>query len=850
MPTKRTQRVGGREITEMSTSILPQLSKANKRNKTNTTAPKSPGRSNSLVPLVGSRTYQADDDLEEYLTRDGLFKATKAQVYNHTQRQLRPVAMTKLSSYARFKGVILDVDDISKIPPKMNLHDLDRWEKACREASNGLSAPNLSTAQRDTNSSKQVQPTASQPDEGGRTYAELLDEYSMHEFIIRKGVTLRNTPEFASFKRRNTPGWGNIELVIRKLEQFLKDYAIELAFVDGKKVAAIAAFQVDDILSREDMLQCIVNRDDVERLTNNVRQLYSTGHAGVRLAAQKIQATWRMFAQRIAYKHLIVGMRAATVIQRGWKLYMLHCITRKTIKATHDAQLLRWRKTMEEFRQRWPQIQSGRRCIIHLPSLSYPCFHAKNVPFYLPLQSGQFTRLADLRDPNVDVIILAPFRPEPEVLDYYYNVLETSGVYNPRGRLTLLVPEDVKRLPEGLSLTRLVLLSSRLMKCLGSIGRDKNTYIVPGVIGLEELSLAIKLNVPLLSSEPEVAQAFGTKSGSRRLLNMANVPMPVGVQGLTNREELLVALSRLIEEHREVSRWLVKLDTESGSRGHAYFDVSRLRAVNERNECTRMDWDAFMTMFDAVGGCVEAVPNRIKASLTANLFVDPLGKVYINSVVEPLLAPAFTVMGCHFPPQNLVPFSTIRSAALSIGKVASRKGIMGYLSVDFVVHDTCESGSPSLSAVDVDLFLTNNAAAHSFACLATNSTWSGETGTCKFNKTNSDLVYVYSGIIHSPFISAVRHRSFFSLCQAKGLLFDRQLRQGLVYHMVDVLLRGCIGVLSVGTQNSSTIKMLKDFQSLLNLELPKQCEHSSDSNFVYFYSVIHQLTRSLVASNS
>ncbi|ORC90065.1 IQ calmodulin-binding protein motif family protein [Trypanosoma theileri] len=828
----------------------------------------------SIARMAEVGNIPADADLERMLTTDGPFKAKRAPLHRNTSRVSTRV-MTDVSPYNRLNGVILDVADISKIPGKLNLKDLREWESAQGNDSRGASTVDPLIGIDKQQQYMTFPPPYSNSRDETRTYAELLDVYSMHEFIIRKGVTLRNTPEFASFKRRYIACWGNVELVIRKLEEFLKNYGIDLAYVDGKKVAGLATYQVDDLLSREEMLQCLANREEVEPLTSSVVQQYACGMSGQHLAAEKIQATWRMYFQRIAYRHLLVGTKAAIIIQRKWALYRSHRLTKRTIKIQRETRLLRWKKTMEDFTNNWPKIKEGRRLIIHLPSLSYPRFHAKHVPFYVAMQMGQLTRLADLRDPKVDVVLLAPFRPEQEVLDYYHNLLENSGIQNSRGRFTLLVPEDAKRLPEGLSLTRLVVLSSRLMKCLAALCKNRNAYVVPGVIGPEELSFAVELNLPMLSADPTIAQAFGTKSGCQRLLDLAEVNKPVGVHGLRNRQDLLSALATLMIEHRDITRWLVKLETESGGRGHAYFDVNRIRVLrgddhsrknylgvlNELEEHAGKrarlvhtnsypDWESYAAMFDVVGGCVEAVPNRIKSSLTANLFVEPTGAVNLHSVVEPMLAPAYTVMGCRFPLQKFIPFTEVREAALSVGKAAFRRRIMGYMSVDFVFCDAGdgEESSQQLCAVDVDLYLTNNAAAHSFACLITDSEWDDETGLCYFRGTRQSLYYAYSGLIHSPFISAVRHSNFFSLCQSRGLSFDTERHVGLVFHMVDVLLRGCIGVLSVGKDRSYITRIMKEFQSLLNLELPKQSEHSSESNFVYFSSAIHQLVRSVSIS--
>jgi hypothetical protein len=42
-----------------------------------------------------------------------------------------------------------------------------------------------------------------------------MDEYSLHQFIIRKGKALENTPEFVSYRRTHRGNWGAIERIIR-----------------------------------------------------------------------------------------------------------------------------------------------------------------------------------------------------------------------------------------------------------------------------------------------------------------------------------------------------------------------------------------------------------------------------------------------------------------------------------------------------------------------------------------------------------------------------------------------------------------------------------------------------------
>ena len=60
---------------------------------------------------------------------------------------------------------------------------------------------------------------------GARDYNALLDEFSLHQFIIRRGVTLSSTPEFESYKRKHARTWGPIQDAITLLEQLLVSHA-------------------------------------------------------------------------------------------------------------------------------------------------------------------------------------------------------------------------------------------------------------------------------------------------------------------------------------------------------------------------------------------------------------------------------------------------------------------------------------------------------------------------------------------------------------------------------------------------------------------------------------------------
>ena len=106
-----------------------------------------------------------------------------------------------------------------------------------------------------------------------RTYQELLDVYSLHEFIIRKGKTLANTPEFMSFQRSFRDGWDGIKAVVVALEELLTEYAIPLAYIDGKKVAVLGG-----VLRRQGLPQGRIRGEGISKAAPEaVRQAVGGG---------------------------------------------------------------------------------------------------------------------------------------------------------------------------------------------------------------------------------------------------------------------------------------------------------------------------------------------------------------------------------------------------------------------------------------------------------------------------------------------------------------------------------------------------------------------------------------------
>ena len=79
------------------------------------------------------------------------------------------------------------------------------------------------------------------------------------------------------------------------------------------------------------------------------------------------------------------------------------------------------------------QIKKGRRVVVHIPSLSVNASQRVTVDNLYKQQNRAITRLCEIKDPNVDVVYVAPFQMTDDLVLYYERLMEVGGVSNPKG---------------------------------------------------------------------------------------------------------------------------------------------------------------------------------------------------------------------------------------------------------------------------------------------------------------------------------------------------------------------------------------------------------------------------------
>ena len=136
---------------------------------------------------------------------------------------------------------------------------------------------------------------------------------------------------------------------------------------------------------------------------------------------------------------------------------------------------------------------------------------------YKQRENCQISRIFRLKDPNVDVIYVAPFMLTSEVTKYYMKILELVEVENAGGRLHIVVPENYVKFKGHMSLTQALLYSPKACKQIQNLIANTQAYIVPGKYSEIDVKLSIQLGVPILCGDPTKIKDYATKSFSKRI---------------------------------------------------------------------------------------------------------------------------------------------------------------------------------------------------------------------------------------------------------------------------------------------------------------------------------------------
>eukprot|EP01029_Cantina_marsupialis_P010545 TRINITY_DN23_c8_g1_i1.p1 TRINITY_DN23_c8_g1~~TRINITY_DN23_c8_g1_i1.p1 ORF type:complete len:1057 (+),score=252.90 TRINITY_DN23_c8_g1_i1:125-3295(+) len=723
-----------------------------------------------------------------------------------------------------------------------------------------------------------------------RGFNELLDTYSLHQFIIRNAKTITNTPEFMSFHRRHGSIWGPIMTILKALEELLAIYAVPLAYIDGKQVALLAT---DDLSAPtfDQLLSCITNVDQVAPLLHIPGQRFR-GPNGRKLAAIAIQSVFRMYNAKSKFGKLKAHTIAINLIARAWKAYIDRTKCREQLRQKRKDEEARWRGLQDTLKERWSTIQNERRVIVHVPSYTISENQRLSMPVLRNRENAQMSRMCELLDENTEIIYIVPYHLSQDVATYHKKLMQVGAGARGASAFRIIVPENLHRFPASLCLSQVFRMSPRAIRRVKRAVTGKNAYLVPGLIGPEDKKLALTLDIPLLGADPEISTLYSSKSGSKRVFAMAEINTPPGAHDIYDDEELYQALGSLIVAHPYVDKWMLKLDNEIDGRGNAIFDATGLKIVKilrtQRASSSNAQWLRPDVQLDARGkvlpllkkyflrlltvshleahssctefikaisrqGCViEAMPDNSRGVVSLDLFISPNGNIDLRSSHDLFCNPYGQTLVSRFP-QTLLPGPAAEGAALAVGEVLYRENIIGYASIDVIVFYDERAKDLRTWAIDLNLRLTDHAASFTFFDFLIKGKFNSTTGI--YSISNDSVPQEgprERGYMSIPFlcyspISQVQHSTFFNICRLNGISFDLFEKTGSVFSLNDSLLSGTLGVMSLGPSPYICIDLLWRCLQFLRTKVPATDDNLND-NFQHIRQLMKPIYREMVIS--
>ena len=428
-----------------------------------------------------------------------------------------------------------------------------------------------------------------------------------------------------------------------------------------------------------------------------------------------------------------------------------------------------------------------------------------------------------LRQPGAEVVYVTSEPVQPNVIDYYLDLLPNVDPSDARRRLHLVSPNDGGATP----LSAKLLERPRLLDEIRSLAGDPDrAHLVPFTTTRLERDLALDLGIPMYGADPKF-NALGTKSGARALFAETGVPYPEGREDLHSVDDLVDALVELVAADPDLERVVVKHNEGVSGLGNAMVDVrglagaSRVRFVERlqdlRPEDPQTNPEDFLARLDAGGVVEELIVGREIRSPSAQMRATPFGSVEQLSTHDQLLGgpSGHLFLGSVFPASSEYA-REISTQALKVGDALARRGVLGRFAVDFLSVRT-DRGWTSYA---IELNLRKGGTTHPYLTLQFLTGGEYDAESARFLTPEGRAKYfVSTDRLESQAYRLLRPDDVFAMAAREGLHFDHSSQTGAVFHMLATLGRhGFLGVTVVGDSPMQARGLFDQTRAALNRE--------------------------------
>ena len=467
----------------------------------------------------------------------------------------------------------------------------------------------------------------------------------------------------------------------------------------------------------------------------------------------------------------------------------------------------------------FPQVtdptKAEQRTVVAIPSISYGeevlSLHANELD---ALEERFLYLVFALRRPRARLVVVTSRPIRAEVVDYFLDLI--SEVPDARERIDLVSPDDGSVRP----LSHKLLDRPQVVAQIAELAGDgDHAFIMPFNVRAAERDLALALDIPIYGIDSRF-ERYGTKTGSRRLFEAADVPHPRGVNAVRTRAELSDALIALRAWRPGLEAAVIKHDDAVYGEGNHVMHLRDLPPPGTAEERAAIDVRLrslpadYMATF-ADGGIVEEMIAGEIRSPSVQMRILPGGNPLVISTHDQVLGGARgqSFVGCTFPADRDYAALVVHEAR-KVGRYLALQGVMGRFGIDFVVARGEEGWAPYA----LEINLREGGTSHPYGAL-----WLLTDGSLDEDKTTYRTPdggrkhYFATDRLGDPAYAAIGLETFLAATREAGLAWDARSQTGAVFHMLSLLEpQGRLGVTAIADSPEAAQELYLDVVALLD----------------------------------
>ncbi len=413
------------------------------------------------------------------------------------------------------------------------------------------------------------------------------------------------------------------------------------------------------------------------------------------------------------------------------------------------------------------------------------------------------------RIPTCELVFVSSRAPAPEVVDLYFDCLPSDAASSARRRFhTVIVDDD-----SPLSVAEKLLSRPDLLERIRTIVGTRVGFIEPWNVTPAEVEVACQLGLPLNGTNPAL-WPLGFKSTGRRLFREAGVPLPDGVEDITDVEGILDAVVRLRRANPELAGVVVKHDDSGSGDGNVVLDLSNGTTALRRALDALPGWYVDDL---AQGGVVEEmVVGQRFTSPSAQVDLLPDGMVSVLATHEQILGgpSAQVYQGCRFPADTAYA-PELAAHARAVGELLVERGALGRIAIDFACAERSD-GSWRVAALEINL--RKGGTTHPYAALRNlvPGRYDGAAGRWVSHADGTCRSYVASDNLVEPLLTGCAPGDVIDAVRGAQLSFDPTTGTGVVLHMLSCLaIDGRFGLTAIGRDNNHAAEMYSAVEDIV-----------------------------------